>query len=211
MDTTETEEKVDEHDLSFGEPILERVKEEDEEMEAEVKIEGSEADKEQSPIQNMDVETQDLKEEKDLKPTDDNDNNVEVKQEETGEVENLVEESKEDDSGSANNSLVADGAESGANSLSAPVVAQQKVVITEQLVELPELKVQFYCSQPVTQQIYCGTCVLKVYTCAWQSEFLVINRNRKILMWAGATWSSSEVLGSPELPEVDPWSQMVCT
>jgi len=129
MDTTETEEKVDEHDLSFGEPILERVKEEDEEMEAEVKIEGSEADKEQSPIQNMDVETQDLKEEKDLKPTDDNDNNVEVKQEETGEVENLVEESKEDDSGSANNSLVADGAESGANSLSAPVVAQQKVEI----------------------------------------------------------------------------------
>merc|ERR1712142_1008446 len=87
------------------------VKEED------IKMEESEEDKGTSPVENMDTESNEMGEEKDIKPLDDNANNLEVKHETTDELE------------SANNSLVADGAESGMNSLSAPVVAQQKVEI----------------------------------------------------------------------------------
>lgn len=129
MDTTETEQKAD-LDESI-ENILERVEEDDVEMKPEVKVEEPDidTDKEQSPVKNLDIEPKDIKEEKELKPTDDNDNNVEVKEGSTEEVDDAMEEAKEEDHGSANNSLVADGAESGANSLSAPVVAQQKVEI----------------------------------------------------------------------------------
>merc|ERR1719233_2287466 len=116
LDTTANEEKVKEDGESVGEHvgnILEMVKEEDVNMETIVKVEASELDKEQSPVEKMETDPHE-KTEEDVKPTD--------------EGANAVEESKADEElGSANNSLVADGAESGMNSLSAPVVAQQKV------------------------------------------------------------------------------------
>merc|ERR1712233_73838 len=101
---------------------------------------GSEEDKETNPVENMDTDSHgDLK---DVKPLDDNANNLEVKHETMDEVQSAAEDPKPDEElGSANNSLVADGAESGMNSLSAPVVAQQKVVISGQLLVLPVLKV----------------------------------------------------------------------
>ena len=168
LDTTAQEEKVKEQAENTGEGehvgnILEMVKEEDVEMEANVKVEASELDKgQQAPVEKMETDPHGTTEE-DAKPTDDNANNLEVKEEPSDEASSAVEEAKADEElGSANNSLVADGAESGMNSLSAPVVAQQKVVIPGQLLVLPVLKVQFYCSHKVTQQIYCGTCVLRV-------------------------------------------------
>ena len=173
LDTTAQEEKVKDQGENIGEGehvgnILEMVKEEDVEMEANVKVEASELDKGQAPVEKMETDPHETTEE-DAKPTDDNANNLEVKEEPSDEASSAVEEAKADEElGSANNSLVADGAESGMNSLSAPVVAQQKVVIPGQLLVLPVLKVQFYCSHKVTQQIYCGTCVLRVYAHANQ-------------------------------------------
>merc|ERR1712130_475443 len=156
IDTTVNEEKVNEEEKSSSDSvgnILEMVKEED------IKMEESEEDKGTSPVENMDTESNEMGEEKDINPLDDNANNLEVKHETMDEVQSAAEDPKPDEElGSANNSLVADGAESGMNSLSAPVVAQQKVVISGQLLVLPVLKVQFYCSLKVTQQIYCGIC-----------------------------------------------------
>lgn len=134
MDTTETEEKVEVEGVQehVGE-ILEKVKEEEHDQNVKIEVAENDSEKVESTVESMEVEPHDIKEEqeKELKPTDDNDNNVEVKEGVDGEVEESVEEVKEveEEHGSANNSLLADGAESGANSLSAPVVAQQKVEI----------------------------------------------------------------------------------
>merc|ERR1712233_206099 len=139
IDTTVNEEKVNEEEKSSSDSvgnILEMVKEED------IKMGESEEDKGTSPVENMDTESNEMGEEKDINPLDDNANNLEVKHETMDEVQSAAEVPKPDEElGSANNSLVADGAESGMNSLSAPVVAQQKVVISGQLLVLPVLKV----------------------------------------------------------------------
>jgi len=123
IDTSVSEEKVNEEEKNSGDIVGNIVvKEED------VKMEVSEEDKETNPVENMDTDSHgDVK---DVKPLDDNANNLEVKHEPTDEVQSAAENPKPDEElGSANNSLVADGAESGMNSLSAPVVAQQKVEI----------------------------------------------------------------------------------
>ena len=113
----------------------------------------------------MDTESHGIKEEgeeKELKPTDDNDNNVEVKGEAVVEEDETMEEAKEDEAASANNSLVADGTESGANSLSAPVVAQSKVVMTGHHGDLPVLIVQFYCRHYYPTNILWDLCTALV-------------------------------------------------
>merc|ERR1719233_2261089 len=106
LDTTANEEKVKEDGESIGEHvgnILEMVKEEDVNMETIVKVEASELDKEQSPVEKMETDPHE-KTEEDVKPTDDNANNLEVKEEPTDEGANAVEESKADEElGSANN------------------------------------------------------------------------------------------------------------
>merc|ERR1719154_83935 len=153
IDTMDTsEEKV--HTDGLEEPvgqILELVKEEPEaDIDVKPEVLDNDSEKIESSVEKMDTECIGVKEEgveKELKPTDDNDNNVEVKGEVVGEGDESMEEVNEDEVASANNSLVADGAESGANSLSAPVVAQPKVVMTGLHGELPVLTVQFYCRQ----------------------------------------------------------------
>merc|ERR1712029_292177 len=135
MDTSEDKDKNSDLNEHVG-LILERVADDPQESKTEIKEEpGTES---KSPLLETKTESIDDGEVK-TQPTDDNDNNVEVKDEAT-EVLVKTEEVAEEQ-GSANNSLVADGAESGSNTLSAPVVAQPKVVMTVQLMELPELKI----------------------------------------------------------------------